>query len=175
MRCDKVTWSISLEAKSQRNVVKMKEEMAALFVSGSVVVCCHCEWSKVILVEIFGDKCCLVDNVSTNCQTNTLARSIYPRLALRSLDGRRGHAKKVGNIFSFYVVQLGTTRNYIAVKEEFLGFVLVYELVCTEMHGSGSFVKRVDPFCAVNRHDWFCSTAWLTPLNFFAWFNLNAT
>ena len=44
-------------------------------------------------------------------------------------------------------MQLGTTRNYIAVEEKFLGFVLVYELVCTELHGSGSFVKRVDPLC----------------------------
>ena len=60
-------------------------------------------------------------------------------------------------IFPFYVsvslVQLGATRNYIAVEEKFLGFVLVYELACTELHGSGSFVKRVDPFCAINRHD----------------------
>ena len=50
-------------------------------------------------------------------------------------------------------MQLGTSRNYIAVEEKFLGFVLVYELACTELHGSGSFVKRVDPFCAINRHD----------------------
>ena len=48
-------------------------------------------------------------------------------------------------------MQLGTTRNYIAVEEKFLGFVLVYELACTELHGSGSFVKRVNPFCAINR------------------------
>ena len=38
----KITWStsgkvIGLEAKSPRNVVKMKEEMAAFLVSGSVV------------------------------------------------------------------------------------------------------------------------------------------
>ena len=38
----KITWSIfgkviGLEAKSPRNVVKMKEEMAAFFVCGSVV------------------------------------------------------------------------------------------------------------------------------------------
>ena len=60
-------------------------------------------------------------------------------------------------IFPFYVsvslVQLGATRNYIAVEEKFLGFVLVYELACTELHGSSSFVKRGDPFCAINRHD----------------------
>ena len=50
-------------------------------------------------------------------------------------------------------MQLGTTRNCIAVEEKFLGFVLVYELACTELHGSGSFVKRIDPYCAINRHD----------------------
>ena len=104
-------------------------------------------------MEIFSDRCCLVDNASTNCQTNTLARSIYPRSELRSPDARRGHAKKVGNflllMFSASLVQLGTTRSYIAVEEKFLGFVLVhvYELACTELHGSGSFEKRVDRFC----------------------------
>ena len=56
-------------------------------------------------------------------------------------------------MFSASLVQLGTTRNDIAVEEKFLGFVLVYELACTQLHGSGSFVKRVDPFCAINRHD----------------------
>ena len=56
-------------------------------------------------------------------------------------------------MFSANLVQLGTTRNYIAVEEQFLGFVLVYELASTELYGSGSFVKRVDPFCAINRHD----------------------
>ena len=56
-------------------------------------------------------------------------------------------------MFSASFVQLGATRNYIAVEEKFLGFVLVYELACTELHGSGSFVTRIDPFCAINRHD----------------------
>ena len=56
-------------------------------------------------------------------------------------------------MFCASLVQLGTTRNYIAVEEKFLSFVLVYELACTELHGSGSFVKRIDPFCAINRHD----------------------
>ena len=55
-------------------------------------------------------------------------------------------------MFSASLVQLGTTRNYIAVEEKFLGFVLVYELACTELNGNGSFVKRIEPFCAINRH-----------------------
>ena len=74
--------------------------------SFSVVVlwfCCHWERSKIILVEIFSDMCCLVDNASWNCQTNTLARSIYPRSALRSLDARRG---KVGNFLLLCLVQV---------------------------------------------------------------------
>ena len=56
-------------------------------------------------------------------------------------------------MFTASLVQLGTTRNYIAVAEKFLDFVLVYELACTELHGSGSFVKRIDPSCAINRRD----------------------
>ena len=56
-------------------------------------------------------------------------------------------------MLSSSLVQLDTTRNYIAVEEKFLGFVLVYELACTELLGSGSLVKRIDPFCAINQHD----------------------
>ena len=56
-------------------------------------------------------------------------------------------------MFSASLMQLGTTRKYIAVEEKFLGFVLVYELSCTALHGSGSFVERIDPFSAINRHD----------------------
>ena len=56
-------------------------------------------------------------------------------------------------MFNASLVQLGITRNYIAVEEKFLGFVLVYELACAEFHGSGSFVRRIDPFCAINRQD----------------------
>ena len=56
-------------------------------------------------------------------------------------------------MFSASHEQLGTTRNYMAVEEKFLGFVLVYELACTELHGSSGFVRRIDPSCALNRHD----------------------
>ena len=44
-------------------------------------------------------------------------------------------------------MQLGTKRNYKVVEERLLGFVLVYELVCTELYGSDSFVKCVSRFC----------------------------
>lgn len=88
-------------------------------------------------------------------------------------------------MFSAGIMQLGAKRKYIAVEEKFLGFVLVYELACTELHGSGSFVKRADPFCAINRHSCVlqlgCRSVYphtvniKTPLNFNAWFKLNAT
>ena len=49
-------------------------------------------------------------------------------------------------------MQLGTKRNYKVVEEKLLGFVLVYKLACTELHGSYSFVKCVSRFC-VKIHD----------------------
>ena len=48
----KNVYVIGLEAKSPRNVVNIKEEMAAFFGRGSVEVF---ERSKIILVEIFSD------------------------------------------------------------------------------------------------------------------------
>ena len=53
-----------------------------------------------------GKQLVLFSQESWNCQTNTLARSIYPRSALRSLDARRGHAKKVGNFLLLCLVQV---------------------------------------------------------------------
>ena len=46
----------------------------------SVVVlwfCCHCERSKIILVEIFSDMFCLVVNASWNCQIDKHTGSIH--------------------------------------------------------------------------------------------------
>ena len=44
-------------------------------------------------------------------------------------------------------VHIGTTGNCKIVKEKLLGFVMVYKLACTEVHGSNSCIKRVDRFC----------------------------
>ena len=44
-------------------------------------------------------------------------------------------------------VQLGTKKNYNVVEEKLLGFVLVYKLAYTELHGGDSFVKCVSRFC----------------------------
>ena len=49
-------------------------------------------------------------------------------------------------LFTACSVQLGTKRNYEVVEEKLLGFVLVYKLACTELHGSDSFVKCVSRF-----------------------------
>ena len=64
-----ITWSISgkvigLDVKSEQEVVKMKEQMAAFFVSGSVVVLLPLWEIKNYLVEILSDTCCLEDNAS---------------------------------------------------------------------------------------------------------------
>ena len=52
----------------------------------------------------------------------------------------------VFTLFTACSVQLGTKRNYTVEKEKLLGFVLVYKLACTELHGSDSFVKCVSRF-----------------------------
>ena len=64
-----ITWLISgkvigLDVKSAQKVVKMKEQMAAFFVSGSVVVLLPLWEIENYLVEILSDMCCLEDNAS---------------------------------------------------------------------------------------------------------------
>ena len=51
------------------------------------------------------------------------------------------------SLFTTCSVQLGTKRNHKEVEEKLVGFVLVYKLACTELHGSDSFVKCVSRFC----------------------------
>ena len=83
-------------------------------------------------------------------KTHWLDPFIRDRRCNRSMRGEDMLKRWV--IFSFYVL-VQVSCNSVAVEEKFLGFVLVYELACTELQGSGGFVKRVDPFCAINRHD----------------------
>ena len=45
--------SLAPRQKYQRNVVQMKEAMAAFFGSDSVAIFCHCKRSKIISVEGF--------------------------------------------------------------------------------------------------------------------------
>ena len=94
---------------------------------------------------MFSDTCCLEDNVSRNCQTNTVARSVQSRSALRSLVTRRRHAKKVGNVHFLCLVQV--TRIYIPVEETLLGFVLANKRVPRSKE-EAVLCKRMDRFCA---------------------------
>ena len=71
------------------------------------------------------------------------------------------HAKKVGHFHLLICLvqvscnsRIGTTRNKMPMEEKFLGFVLVYKSACTELYGSVRFVKRLNLFWAINRHDW---------------------
>ena len=74
----------------------MKQEKPAVLLVGSVNLRFSglYERSTNILGEIFSNMCCLEDNASWNCQTNTVARSVESRSALRSLVARGRHAKK---------------------------------------------------------------------------------
>ena len=55
----------------------------------------------------------------------------------------------VGRLFTqmnAYFLVMNSKRCKV-VEEKFGGFVLVYKLACTELHGSDSFVKCVSRFC----------------------------
>ena len=66
--------------KCPRNVVEMKEPMAAFFGNDSA---CHCKRSKIILVEIFSEVCAL--DRSWNWRKIAVAWSDSVLLTLRSL------------------------------------------------------------------------------------------
>ena len=90
--------------------------------------CCLYERSTIILVEMFSDMCCLENNASQNCQTETQWLDPFNReSALRSLVARRRPAKKVSNVHFLCLVQV--TRIYIAVEETLLGFGLASKRV----------------------------------------------
>ena len=58
------------------------------------------------------------------------------------------HIPKRWVIFALFVYCVfRATRYKKVVEEKLLGFVLVYQLACTELHGSDSFVKCVSRFC----------------------------
>ena len=115
--------------RSKISLTRCREQKAAFLSVGRLTLWSFglCERSTIILVEMFSEMCCLEDNVSRNCQTNTVARSGLSRSALRSLVARRIHAKQVGNAHFLCLVQV--TRIYIAVEETLLGFVLASKRV----------------------------------------------
>ena len=67
--------SLAPRQKYQRNVVQMKEAMAAFFGSDSVAISCHCKRSKIILVEVLTEVCSLKNIASWNWRKIALAWS----------------------------------------------------------------------------------------------------
>ena len=56
--------SLAPSQKCPRNVVEMKEAMAAFFGSDDVAISCHCKRSKIILVEVLTEMCSL-ENIAS--------------------------------------------------------------------------------------------------------------
>ena len=56
--------SLAPRRKCPRNVVGMKEAMAAFFGSDSVAISCHCKRSKNILVKVLTGVCSL-ENIAS--------------------------------------------------------------------------------------------------------------
>ena len=77
--------SLARRQKCPRNVVQMKEAMAAIFGSDSVAISCHCERSKIILVKVLMEVCSLENMESWNWRKIAVAWSDPVLLTLRTL------------------------------------------------------------------------------------------
>ena len=87
--------SLAPRQKCPRNVVEMKEAMAAFFGSDNVAISCHCKRSKIILLEVLTETCSPENIASWNWQKIAVAWSDSDLLTLRSLvciwkTGRKG-------------------------------------------------------------------------------------
>ena len=87
--------SLAPRQKCPRNVVEMKEAMAAFCGSDNVAISCHCKRSKIILVEVLTEMCSLENIASWNWRKIAVAWSDSVLLTLRSLvcmwkTGRKG-------------------------------------------------------------------------------------
>ena len=87
--------SLAPRQKCLRNVVEMKEAMAAFLGSDDVAISCHCKRSKIILVEVLTEICSLENIASWNRRKIAVAWSDSVLLTLRSLvcmwkTGRKG-------------------------------------------------------------------------------------
>ena len=62
----------------RQNPLDMSGRLSCQSVALTLWFCCLYERSTIILAEMFSDMCCLEDNASWNCQseTNTVARSV---------------------------------------------------------------------------------------------------
>ena len=63
--------------RSKISLTRCREQKAAFLSVGRLTLWSFglCERSTIILVEMFSEMCCLKDDVSRNCHTNTVARS----------------------------------------------------------------------------------------------------
>ena len=87
--------SLAPRQKCPRNVVEMKEAMAAFFGSDNDAISCHCKRSKIIFVEVLTEMCSLENIASWNWRKIAVACSDSVLLTLRSLvcmwkTGRKG-------------------------------------------------------------------------------------
>ena len=76
--------SLALSQKYPRNVVEMKEAMAAFFGSDSVAISCHCKRSKIIFIKVLTEVCSLENISSWNWRKIAVAWSDSVFLTLRS-------------------------------------------------------------------------------------------
>jgi len=109
-----------------RNVVQMKEAMAAFFGSDSVAISCHCKRLKIILVNVLTEVCSLENIASWNWRQIALAGSDSVSLTLRSLVCMWKDMPQRWVIFTLFVYCMfratrGTKRNSIVVEEKLLG------------------------------------------------------
>ena len=144
--------SLALRQKCPRNVVEMKEAMAAFFWLWQ-----RCN-SVLPLWEIknyFGHSFD-VNVLSREYSVLKLAKNGIGMVWFSVIDVEIAglHVEDMPKrwvIFALFVYcMFRATRykkNYKLVEEKLLGFVLVYTLACTELHGSDSFVKCVSRFC----------------------------
>ena len=77
--------SLAPRQNCPRNVVQMKEAMAAYFGSDSVAIYCHCKRSKIILVKVLMEVCSLENIESWNWRKIAVAWSDSVLLTLRTL------------------------------------------------------------------------------------------
>ena len=77
--------SLAPRQKCPRNVVEIKEAMAAFCGSDSVAISSHCKRSKIILVEVLTEVCSLENIASWNWRKIAVAWSDSVLLTLRSL------------------------------------------------------------------------------------------
>ena len=88
--------SLPPRQKCPRNVVEMKEAMAAFSGSDSVAISWHCKRSKIILVEVLTEVCSLENIASWNWRKIAVAGSDTVLLTLRSLVGMWKTCRKGG-------------------------------------------------------------------------------